>query len=225
MNAPMNKIKKLLAMANDPGASEQERETATRQAASLMAKHEIDEYDLMIAEGREWDLIEMECRGTRPGKKNAVKVPPWINVLGFGVKLFCGVRCTILPGGRMVFKGTRTQVELATWMHDALVNACYSGSKGRSDPSAWRNGYASAIQARLRDMRKAADSDTPGGSGTALVLVQGRLEMAMNEKWGIPGKSVSLNVRRGSEGYSAGQSAHIPTHRPMQDSTVKGYLS
>jgi hypothetical protein len=222
----IDKIKKLLAMAADPGASETERETATRHAASLMAKYEIDEYDLMISEGREWDLIEMEARGTRPGKRTvASKVPPWINVIGFGVKVLCGVRCRLPGGGRMIFMGPRAQVELATWMHDALVNACYTGSKRSVDPAAWRNGYASAIQARLKDMRKSADSDTPATGGTALVLVQDRLEMAMNERWGTPGKGISTNVKRSSAGYAAGQSAHIPTNRPMQDARVKGYLS
>jgi hypothetical protein len=222
----IDKIKKLLAMAADSAASETERETAARHAASLMAKHEIDEYDLLLAEGREWDLIELEVSGIRPGKKTpASKVPPWIGVIGFGVKLFCGVRIRVLPGGRMVFQGTRAQVELASWMHDTLVNTCYTASRKQVDPIAWRNGWASAIQARLRAMRTATDSDTPVTGQTALVLAKTALESAMDKKWGAPVAGVSTNVKRNSSGYAAGQSAPIPTNRPMQDSRVQGYLA
>jgi hypothetical protein len=217
----IDKIKSLLAMANDAGASEQERETAARQASKMMAKYEIDEYDLLLSSGRDYDLIEEDAVSIRPGKRTpASKVPPWINVIAFGVKTYTGTRCT-LGGATLRFRGTRTAVELATWMHSALVHACYQASQGRPDSNAFRNGYASAIQRRLL---KAMVEQVASEGGTQLVVVKTKIEEAMDGRWGSEREAVSVNVKRSSEGYSVGQSAHIPTNRPMRDSTVRGYL-
>ena len=52
----LNKVKKLLALANDSGASEGERDNALRMAHGLLAKHNLDMLDLtrhMQVEGRE----------------------------------------------------------------------------------------------------------------------------------------------------------------------------
>lgn len=224
----VDKIKKLLALASDPGASETERETAGRQAAWLMAKNQLDEYDLMMAEGRDWDLIEVEINGLRPGKKSGTKVPPWIGFIAVGIKEFCGVR-VLGHGPRIKFRGPRAQVELATWMQEALVAACYRSSVGVPNPNAYRNGYAGAIQTRLRNMKKAGDSDTPAASGeghsNSLVVIQDRLAVAMTQRWGPEDSDRSSSCQRGVDGYKAGQNAHIPTNRPMQDMEVKGYLS
>ena len=72
-----DKVRKLLALASDPGAAPNEAETAARQAASLMAKHQLDEADLQLsgAAGKlVFDLMEGYGRGTRPGKKGAKEV-------------------------------------------------------------------------------------------------------------------------------------------------------
>lgn len=217
----LDTIRALLALGSDPAASEQERETANRQASKLMAKYEVDEFDLMIAEGREFDLITGEAVGTRPGKTGARRVPPWINVISYGVKLFTGTRCT-LGHDRVYFKGTRAGVELAQWMHQALVEGCYRASQGRPDSAPYRNGYASAIQGRLKAMSLDESRVTVGeGTSTALAVVRTRLEEAMNAKWGEPGKGVSISAKQGAAGYAAGQSAHIPTNRPV---TSGGHL-
>ena len=215
----LDKIKKLLALASDPAASPQEAETAARQAAAMMAKYEIDEFDLMVSRGgSDWDLIEASAMGCRPGKKDAVVVPGWINIIAYGVRLWCNVRCS-LRSGVVLFKGRRTDVEMAQWMHDTLVANCYAASKGKPNPGPYRNGYAAAIQARFKDMIKARDTDplaaVVGSSGTSLVLVRSRLEEAMDLKWGEPGKTVSIKRALGSDGYTAGQGAHIPTNRPI----------
>lgn len=42
----MNKIKKLMAIANDPGASDQEIQLSTLKANKLMIQHKINEYEL-----------------------------------------------------------------------------------------------------------------------------------------------------------------------------------
>jgi hypothetical protein len=88
-----DKIRKLLALANDPGATDGERANASRMAAAFMAKHDIDLADLQEAELREqFDLISGEAVGCRPGKKNPSEVPTWIGVIAWGIKLYTRTR-------------------------------------------------------------------------------------------------------------------------------------
>lgn len=216
-----DKVRKLLALASDPGAAPNEAETAARQAAALMAKHQLDEADLQLSgTGGKliFDLMEGYAKGTRPGKKNAKEVPPWIAIIGFGVKVFTRTYSS-LGSGRVYFKGQRCDVELAIWMHETIVDACYAASQGEYQPNAWRNGYAAAVQRRLKDLakiRNQSDTDTPASaSGTSLVAVNNALQEAMAEKWGGPGGVRSSRVSRSDAGYAAGMSAHLPTARPI----------
>lgn len=221
----IEKIKKLLALASDGAASEQERETAGRQAASLMAKHEIDEFDLMMSKGGDWDLIESQVSGMRPGKTNGSKVPPWIGILAYGVKCFTHTRCGSV-GAHVRFRGPRAQVELATWMLQALIDSCYKASRSYgSNAGAFRNGYASAIQGRLKALAEDTGGDTQtGGSGTSLIVIRDQMSLAMDEKWGTEGGPRTSKCSQSSAGRQAGNSAHIPLNRPMSNGMVQGYL-
>jgi hypothetical protein len=46
MNPILEKVKKLLALANDKGATEGERDNALRMAHGMLAKHNLDMSDL-----------------------------------------------------------------------------------------------------------------------------------------------------------------------------------
>ena len=92
----LEKVRKLLALAQDPSAAPNEAETAGRQAAALMAKHDLDMLD--VSEDQ-WDLVEESMPGCRPGKRNPKEVPPWIGFMAVGVKLYTRTRC-YRSGGR-----------------------------------------------------------------------------------------------------------------------------
>ena len=97
-----DKVRKLLALASDPGAAPNEAETAARQAAALMAKHQLEEADLQLkgAAGKLiFDLMEGYGRGTRPGKRNAKEVPTWIAIIAYGVRVFTRTYSTQGPTG------------------------------------------------------------------------------------------------------------------------------
>lgn len=215
------KIRKLLALANDPAASPQEAETAARQAAKLMAAHDISLADLTEQELRqEWDMTVVEAQGTRPGKKNPQEVPTWIGIIAWGVKTYCRVR---LSAGRGVvyFKGPREDVELAKWLHELLLAQCYTGSKGMgmSAASQFRNGFAGVIQQRLKKMADTRDqSDTEDaqvGNGNALVVIHEARQRIMNELYGDESSGRKSNVASSHAGQDAGRKAHIPTARPI----------
>ncbi len=217
------KIRKLLALAADPSSQGAEAETAGRQAAKLMAKFELDEYDLQGGKEaiHDFDLATGEARSCRPGKKAAKEVPPWIGLIAIGVATYCGVVAK-RSGISLTFHGRRTDVELAVWLHDTLVTRCYEASQtewhsGLGSSNAWRNGYAGAIQKRLYCMkaeREIAERGEVSSSGTALVLVRTELKTAITEAFGET-KTRSSKVDQSYSGRAAGSAAHIPTARPL----------
>lgn len=207
----IEKVKKLLALAQDPGAAPNEAETASRQAASLMAKYNLDLASLSQAElEAEWDITELSMPGCRPGKKNPREVPTWIGVMAFGVKVYTRTR-VIARGGYVLYRGPRQDCELAQWMLKALIDLAYKQSKASSDPHAFRNGFASAVQARFKAM--AADRDQAEQGSTALVVVD-KLRAKLDELYGAE-RTSKARSRSSDEGYAAGSAAHIPTARPM----------
>lgn len=220
----IDKIKKLLALASDPGAAPQEAETAARQAAFLMTKHDLDLGDLEAAQlAAQWDMTSMEAQGCRPGKKNAKEVPPWIGIIGWGVSVFTRTRASNGPGV-VRFKGPREDVELAKWLHEYLLHQAYEASKGQGPGEAnrFRNGFAAALQGRLKKLAKerdAADAETlAGSSGTSLVRVRDSREQEMIKHFGEAPGSKTSRVGRSVDGFIAGSKAAIPTNRPLQPS-------
>lgn len=218
----MEKIKKLLALASDPGAAPNEAATASRQAAFLMAEHDIELNDLMDAELKaQWDMCIEKARGYRPGNASGKVVPPWIGIIAWGVKIFTRT-IAVNSGNHVLFKGPREDVVLSVWLHETLVDAAYKASNGLDKSAAiqFRNGYASALQGRLKKMAKEREDaekemTAAPGTGTSLVRVMESREQEMFVVFGEPPKSHNSSVKQSMNGYLAGQKAHIPTGRPI----------
>lgn len=217
----IEKIKKLLALASDPAAAPQEAETAARQAAYLMAQNDIELGDLEAAQlAAQWNMGSSTAQGCRPGKKNAKEVPPWIGIIGWGVSIFTRTRAGA-GQGTVTFKGPLEDRLLAVWLHEYLLHQAYAASKGYGPGEAnrFRNGFASALQGRLKKLAKDRDQVdkelTAGASGTALVKVQDNRQAEMDKFFGSPIGSKSTNVSKSAEGYMAGTKAAIPTNRPL----------
>lgn len=215
------KIRKLLALAADPGAAPNEAETAGRQAAKLMAAHEISLADLTEAELKaQWDLTSTMAQGCRPGKKNAKEVPPWIGIIAWGVKVYTRTR-VVGGAGYVTFRGPRQDTELAKWLHELILAQCYKASNGlgQGEANAYRNGYASAIQSRLKKMAddrdRSDDEDISSSTGHSLVVVQEARDRAMTEAYGADNSGHKGKHRTSADGYADGQKAHIPTGRPV----------
>jgi hypothetical protein len=211
-----DKIRALLALAADPGAAPQEAESAGRMAAKLMAKYQIDLGDLEEEALREeFDLTQAYARACRPGKKNPKVIPPWIGSIAWGVKIYTRTRLRSCPGGQILFQGPREDVELAVWLHELLLENAYKASNGSPQPNSFRNGYAGAIQSRLKAMCRQREQVDAEHTGTALVLVQGKREALMTEAFGPDTRGKSSKVSQSMEGRLAGAAAHIPTGRPL----------
>ena len=225
-----DKIRKLLALAADPNAAPNEAETAARMAARLMAKHDIDMADLEEEALRSaWDMTEVMAQGCRPGKKNAVEVPPWIGIIAWGVKVYTRTRSSS-GAGTVKFKGPREDVELAKWLHEYLLHQAYAASKGLplGEANRFRNGFATALQGRLKRMARERDEfdrqDNTGAAGTALVKVQDARAREMDRLYGTEARGKSTGVKSNLDGRAAGMAAAIPTNRPIAPSAGRRML-
>jgi hypothetical protein len=221
-NRMIDKIKKLLALASDPAAARQEAATAARQAAFLMAQHDIDLGDLETAQlAAQWDMSTTEAQGCRPGKKGAVEVPPWIGIIAWGVAIFTRTR-TRNGSGVVRFSGPRSDIELARWLHEYLLHQAYAASKGYGpgESNRFRNGFATALQWRLKKLAKDRDEvDLERSSGTSLVRVQDNRQQEMDLHFGPAPKGSNSKVGQSVDGYIAGAKAAIPTNRPLSGSS------
>lgn len=207
----IEKVKKLLALASDPSAAPNEAEIASRQAASLMAKYNLDLASLSQAElEAEWDITELSMPGGRPGKKDPKEVPAWIGIMAYGVKVYTRTRVS-KRCGYVLYRGPRQDCELAQWMLKALIDLAYKQSKASSDPHAFRNGFAAAVQARFKAM--AADRAQAEEGSAALVVVD-KLRAKLDELYGAE-RTSKARSRSSDEGYAAGSAAHLPAARPM----------
>lgn len=213
-----DKIRKLLALASDPGAAPNEAETAGRMAAKLMAAHDISLDSLTEAELKaQWDLTSTVAQGCRPGKKNAKEVPTWIGIISWGVKVYTRTRVKA-QCGQVIFSGPREDTELAKWLHELLLEGCYKGSNGLGmrDANQYRNGYAAALQSRLKAMAKTRDtSDTEDATGTALVRVHTARTVAMNEAFGDENSGKKSQVSQSEAERGVPCCAPIPMGRPI----------
>lgn len=222
----INKIKKLLELASNPASSPGEAETAGRMAARLMAKHQIDQAALDSHQFEvSVDLAEVEARACRPGKKNAKEVPPWIGIIAFGVKVYTRTRTTrSIHPGYIMFQGPRTDVELAKWLHEYILAQCYKASEGLGlgESTLFRNGYASAIQHRLKDLaaqRKDEEDHIPAHESTSLMVVQEKILDLMDKRFGPDRSRIKdTRVTTSAQGFAEGMSAHLPTNRPLNES-------
>jgi len=133
----LDKIRKLLNLAQDGRGNPTEAETALRQAQALMAKYSVDESEAILKElNSDADaIIEMWRRGGVNAAKSHViaKVfPGWCGVLSFGVGRLFDCRTVIRtdPQGAksVVFGGYRVDAQVAAWTYDYLLTCTVRAS-------------------------------------------------------------------------------------------------
>lgn len=227
------KIKKLLALAADPGAAPNEAETARRQAEALMAKHRIEEAEVLLASGTakpvfELVTVRMSATPHYPGH-TPKQIPEWINLLSYGVAVFTEIRLSLVTtgyyGAQLKLMGTVADVALAQWMIETLAKQAYEAARkavagnGTREANQFRRGYAVAVQQRLRAMAQGTKQQAAGS--TALVVVDSAKQQALDEAFGQH-KSKQMHVDYSQLGYKAGQQAHLGAHRPVAgDSSLR----
>ena len=222
-NKLLERVRALLAKAEDEGCTPHEAEALTAKAAELMARYGIDRALLGA----------LRPESDKPGDRVFDLDNPWAGVkahllAGLASALRC--QCILLsrrePGSRVHVFGYLSDLErtdilftsLLVQMHRALALEPVPAVGGRA--KAWRRsrmlGYASAVIIRVRAAEAAAARTAPsgadGGPSTALVLADRALTVRRHAEQAYPNTRRARVTYSGNgyvNGYLEGQKADI----------------
>jgi hypothetical protein len=220
----LDRVRKLLAKAEDESATPPEAQALTAKAAELMAKYGIDRA-LLAAQRPDTDL---------PANRMLDIDNPWARVKAH---LLCGLatalrcQCILLsspgPGARIHIFGYASDIERTDVLYTSVLIQMWHGLVGADvpawsrSPRAWRRswllGYATAVVSRVRAAEEAAASRaasdaTATGSTAALVLADRSLVIRRNVAQAYPVTRTARVTYSGSgyrDGYAEGQRADI----------------
>jgi len=217
----LDRVRKLLAKAEDEGCSAAEAEALTAKAAELMARYGIDRA-LLGALHPETD---------KPGDRVFTLANPWGDVkrhllAGLATALRCQcVQTRSEQGTRLHVFGYSSDLEradilftsLLVQMARALAQQAVPGAGARAWRRSWMLGYCAAVVARVRAAEEAAASAPAadagaGGSSAALVLADRSLVVRRRVAAAYPRLRKSRVTYSGNgygAGYREGQKADI----------------
>ena len=211
----LERVRKLLAKAEDDSVTPAEAEALTAKAAELMARYGIDRA-LLAATRPETD---------RPADR-VIDVPnPWADVrahLLAGLVSAMRCQCVLLPvptGKRVHVFGYASDLERTELLYTSLLVQMAHGlaatlvpATARS-PRAWRRswllGYSSAVTARVRAAEERAASDATsrgrdsGGASTELVLADRSLVVRRHVQDAYP-RTRRTRITYSGNGYRSG---------------------
>jgi hypothetical protein len=222
----LDRVRKLLAKAEDEGVTPAEAEALTAKAAELMAKYGIDRA-VLAARRPETD---------QPDSKLVDIYNPWGRVRAH---LLCGLAAALRCQPIMVTSeegtlrvhifGYASDLERTDVLYTSLLIQMWHGLVAaevpvRAPTRAWRRswllGFATAVVARVRTAeqraaRDAGDAQTPGGT-TALVLADRSLVIRKNAAQAYPHTKATRMTYTGNgyaDGYAQGKRADIGSGR------------
>jgi hypothetical protein len=221
----LDKVRKLLAMAEDAGVTPAEAESFTAKAADLMAKYGIEQAQ----------VTSKDPAAQFIAANKIIDIPnPWAQVR---VNLLAGIagamRCKCIslstPGSARVHVfGSKADIERAEMLYTSLLLQSASALRHAQVPAytrskrAWSRsfllGYNSAVCARVRAAEGSAREDAKradaasGSKSTELVLVSREAQIAAAVKDVYPHTRKSRVTYSGggySDGHAQGQRANL----------------
>jgi Protein of unknown function (DUF2786) len=223
----LDRVRKLLAKAEDESVTPPEAQALTAKAAELMAKYGIDRA-LLAADRPETD---------QPANRLIDVANPWGRVKAHLLSgLASALRCQAImlssaSGTKVHLFGYQSDLERADLLYTSVLIQMWHGLAGAQVPSwsrsarAWRRswllGFATAVISRVRTAEHAAacQATAPAaaaGSKTALVLADRTLVIRRNVEQAYPVTRTAKVTYSGSgygDGYAKGQRADIGTSR------------
>lgn len=178
----LDRVKKMLAIANDAGATEGERDNALRMSYNLLAKHNLSMADLPTEENNE----------VRERQDTVISADKWSRSLAQAVAklFFCKYfysRTNTSGKDKHCFVGRQSNCITARYMTEYLIKSVKREAISRySSPTSPQGrsfcvGTVDSIRKRVEEMIKTDTESTPG---TALVLVSlHQREADANAKW------------------------------------------
>ena len=202
----LDRIAKLLAMANDTSSPE-EAAIAARRANALMREHQIEEAAVL-----ERDLHSGDAMGEEVNPEGTRTVRRWAGVIAFAVAQLNDCRVILRRSDRgqviTIFQGHKGDAQVASWVYSFVCDAVDRGAREyakenllprlskRAVLSAYRNGFANGVadqvQSLLKERRIAASR---GQRGTDLMMVKKTL---VEQRFGVQKtRSRSYRLRTG----------------------------
>lgn len=226
-NPLLDRVRKLLAKAEDLSVTPAEAEAFTAKAAELMARYGIDRA-LLAAAKPETD---------HPADRVIIITNPWARVqahllCGLGSAMRC--QCVVVtgggPGARIHMFGFASDLERADVLYTSLLVQMWLGLAATPVPSwaasprAWRRswllGFATAVIGRVRAAEQQAATQTAvpsdSGPGTALVLADRQQIIRARTAQAYPRTRSARVTYTGSgygTGYAKGQEADLGAGR------------
>jgi hypothetical protein len=233
----IDRVRKLMALANDTRASDGERDNALRMAHATLAKYNLSMAEVELREGAQEKRTTEDFRG---------KNQPWTRQAAFAVAQLFFCNYFYQAQGSYVkhnFIGKQSNAitarEIAEFVIKSILSEATKRSKDADDPgSYWTQfckGAARRVVERCTELRTAAEreSQQSASTGTSLVLASVyQSEKAANDAYisdilGLTLKSAKSRERyTGSAGLSDGHNfgSSISLHRQAQDHRVRGAL-
>lgn len=242
----IERIKKMLALAENAASAPNEAATAARMAESLMRKHNIDMAEIItkeLASGeglvREFAIDDFDHASN--------KYPQWLNFLAVAISKMFDCHVTLGWTGRhtggkacvnIQFFGYRDDVAISKWMFSYLIHeinrladrywevrkvtAQHDGSTAKLVKKNYREGASTTICARIDEIvSKRAEELKSDSVSTALVVVKRK---AVEEEFGeFKYNSTQRKGEYDGQAYNQGRhdGKNINLSRPLEDKTSK----
>ena len=220
----LERVRKLLAIANDTRANPNEAAAAASQAENIMRKFNIDHADVLLKRVQsgeeEFDTVTVSAFMKRDVDNGHVqkRSPNWAGWLAVRVAKLndCDVRVTWDPkrGAALQFCGYKTDAQVSGWMFDYLLTCMINDVRAwqraerrtKVESNAYREGFILAVCDKLIKMQRERDAEMQTtSSSTALVVAKAA---AVAERFGqakySQGKARSV---KDVDAYVAGSSA------------------
>jgi len=195
----IDRVKKMLALANCSGAAEGERDNALRMAYNLLAKHNLtmDQVDAHNA-------TPQEARESQSAK---FVVYPWARSIAnlVGELFFCNYYFMRSPNGKQgthVFIGKASNAATAQYMSEFVVRsvtreaARLYGSAISPEGRCFAVGVVNKLRERIREIKDTLNKESTTGTELALVNLA-KAEKEANALW-LAEQGVKLRTTKSS---------------------------
>jgi hypothetical protein len=210
-----DKVAKLMALAKNSAATENEAERALSQAESLMRKYGIDQAECVLNGAP--NTFDWSSSFTPYGNRyhQAATLPLWYQFVATGVATFTDTivrtHTDKTTGMGVGFYGERGDIAFAVWLMDYLrdtvqASAVAHKELSRADREAFRKGMATRLSKRMRDLRAERDVAFKAGTGTALVVVSDKLAKR-DQEFGVAKYKTSKVVATNAAAAAMGRAA------------------
>lgn len=224
----IERIKKILTLANCPGATEGEIQAATAKAQLLLEQHQLSMMDVLSADDASEETVkELEIHTDM----KRLSINTRLIVSGVAKSFQCHMVFKRMRSGRLIFSfiGLPEDTQVAAQMYDMLsgrlpkmgrdrayTHGCDTTGATRAFVTAYILGAMQAIKARLE--RERAAREAANCQVTALVvrkdeLIQGYMDKNYKDLKGVPKSRCKIDIAGQHAGYEDGSTMGL--NRPI----------